>query len=73
MNSYWQRNRCLFYILVFILSDFFLNVLILKLYKRNTDVQMDTQITIRTQVYGCSHAGKSDGVQYKSYNCKQYI
>ena len=64
---------------------FFLNVLILKLYKRNIDLQMDTQyyyriasalvsaLTIRTQMYGCSYAGKADGLQYKSYSCNQYI
>ena len=30
-------------------------------------------VTIRTQVYGCSYAGKADGLQYKLYNCNQYI
>ena len=43
INEYILATKQMFYILVFILSDFFLNVLILKLYKRNTDLQMDTQ------------------------------
>ena len=37
MNTYWL------YILVFILSDFFSECINFKEYKRNTDLQMDTQ------------------------------
>ena len=30
-------------------------------------------VAIWTQVYVRSYAGKADGLQYKSYNCNQYI